>query len=275
MATTQSRIIDYPNGRRQAFWEAGNGVSLVMLHGIGSAGASFQDQFDPLGQDFRILAWDAPGYGNSTPLSQGAPAAANYAAALLDFVDELKLEKFHLLGHSLGCLMAARFAKLFPARILSLSLCSIAIGHSHLAPTARETALLSRLNDVRDLGARGMAEKRGPRLLAPGADAEKVRRVIETMAAVNPAGYAQAARMLSTGDIRADVAALEPGLPVQVIYGDSDIITPPGDNELVATLMSNAKVTCVVGAGHAIYLEKPAEFNAAIKSLIDGARNEI
>lgn len=270
MSTAQSRIIEYWNGRRQRYWEAGSGTPLVMLHGIGSAGASFQDQFDPLGHNFRVLAWDAPGYGNSTPLSQGEPTAANYAAALLEFVDELQLPTFHLLGHSLGCLMAARFAKLFPARVESLSLCSIAMGHSHLAPTARETALLSRLNDVRDLGTRGMAEKRGPRLLAPGAAAEKVRRVVDTMAAVNPAGYAQAAQMLSTGDIRADVAALEHGLPVQVIYGDSDVITPPAENEVVAALIPNAKVTCIAGAGHAVYLEKPEEFNAAVRSLIGG-----
>lgn len=142
------------------------------------------------------------------------------------------------------------------------------MGHYHLRPDAREAALLSRLNDVRDLGVRGMAEKRGPRLLAPGADAGKVRRVVDTMAAVNAVGYGQAARMLSTGNIRGDVESLQPDMPVQIVYGDCDVITPPEENEMVAKLMPEVKIDRIADAGHAVYLEKPEEFNKAVRDFI-------
>lgn len=272
MKIVQSKLIACGNDRKQSYREAGEGAPLVMLHGIGSSGASFEDQLIGLAANHRVIAWDAPGYNGSTHLAQDSPTASDFAEALMAFVEVLGIARFHLLGHSLGCLMAARFARLYPSRVLSLSLCSIAIGQSHLEASVRNDLLLSRLKDVHELGSRGMAEKRGPRLLAPGAAQDKVRRVVNTMAAVDPIGYSQAARMLSTGNIKADVVALRPDLPVQVIYGDSDVITPPGDNEAVAALIPAARVEPIPDAGHAVYLEKPEAFNKAVQDFLDRSR---
>ena len=52
-------------------------------------------------------------------------------------------------------------------------------------------------------------------------------QVVETMARVRPDGYAAAARVLSAADILADIARLPVGLPVQIIVGASDTVTPP------------------------------------------------
>ena len=54
-----------------------------------------------------MIAWDAPGYGDSTDLAMEHPTAGDYADALAAFLDEMGIRSFHLLGHSLGCLMAA------------------------------------------------------------------------------------------------------------------------------------------------------------------------
>ncbi|WP_300303328.1 alpha/beta fold hydrolase [Ferrovibrio sp.] len=247
-----------------SYLEAGNGPPLVLLHGIGSAGRSFRHQLSGLSTRHRVIAWDAPGYGESSPLPQVHPSASDYAGALAVFLDALGIERCHLVGHSLGCLMAARFAVLHPARVLRLALSSIAAGHAALAAKERERLLAQRLEDVAVLGARGMAEKRGPRLLGPEAVPQMVRAVVDTMAAIRSDGYAQAARMLSIGDIRADIATLPAALPVQVIYGDADVITPPARNLEIASLRPDMPVHVIAGAGHALYLEKPDAFNAAI-----------
>jgi pimeloyl-ACP methyl ester carboxylesterase len=255
-------------GSAFTYREAGAGPPLVLLHGIGSAAQAFDDQLAGLSNRFRVVAWDAPGYGGSTSLSPEAPTAGDYATALAAFLGALGIAACHLVGHSLGTLMAAAFAVRHPERIKSLTLASVAAGQARLPAAEREKALAQRLGDVIELGPHRMAEQRGPRLLASGAAPAMVRRVIDTMAAVRPDGYSQAARMLAGGDIKADIPRLAAYMPVQFLYGDSDVITPPARNIEVAALRPGAPVHVVAGAGHAVYLEQPDIFNAVVADFI-------
>jgi pimeloyl-ACP methyl ester carboxylesterase len=247
-----------------SYLEAGSGPPLVLLHGIGSAAASFLYQLEALSARFRVVAWDAPGYGASTPLAIEHPDASDYAAALDAWLGALGIDRCHLAGQSLGTLIAARFAAEQPRRVLSLTLASIARGHGRLPPPERQRLLAQRLDDLAQLGPHGMAATRGPRLLGPEATEPMRRKVIEIMARIRPGGYAQAARMLSTGDITADLARLPAGLPIQIVVGQTDAITPPAGNLEIATAIPAASVHVVPGAGHALYLEKPEEFNRLV-----------
>ncbi len=109
-----------------------------------------------------------------------------------------------------------------------------------------------------------MAAKRGPRLLGPEATETMRRTVIEIMARIPAEGYAQAAHMLSTGDITADLARLPAGLPIQIVVGQADVITPPAGNLEIAAAFPAASMHVIPGAGHALYLEKPEEFNRLV-----------
>src|SRR5262252_4836217 len=202
-----------------------------------------------------------PGLWRLDSVGAEHPAASNYAAALDDWLDALGIARCHLLGHSLGSLIAARFAAEHPERVITLTLAGVARGHGHLPPPQRERLLRQRLDDLAELGPHGMAAKRGPRLLGPEATEAIRRTVVETMAHIHPGGYAQAARMLSTGDIMADLAELPAGLPIQVIVGDADLITPPADCLEIAAACRAAATQVIPGAGHALYPEKPREFN--------------
>ena len=70
-----------------SFLQAGSGPPLVLLHGIRSAAVSFCYQSDGLSADFRVIAWDAPGYRGSKPLAASEPDPGDYAAALECFLD--------------------------------------------------------------------------------------------------------------------------------------------------------------------------------------------
>ncbi len=70
-------------GKTLSFWEAGTGPAVILLHGIGSAGEAWDGQLVYLGQWYRAIAWDAPGYGGSDPLEADSPAAADYALSLI------------------------------------------------------------------------------------------------------------------------------------------------------------------------------------------------
>lgn len=246
-----------------SYLEDGTGPPLVLLHGIGSAAASFQYQLEELSARFRVLAWDAPGYGDSTPLAPAHPTANDYAAALDAWLGALGISRCHLLGHSLGTLIGTRLAADQPERVISLTLSAIARGHGRLPASERRRLLAQRLDDLAELGPHGMAAKRGPRLLGPDATETTHRMVVETMARIRPDGYAQAARMLSTGDITADLAHLRGGVPLQVIVGGADAITLPADCLAIATAYG-APAYVIPGAGHALYLEKPREFNRLV-----------
>lgn len=250
------------------YLERGQGTPLVLLHGIGSAARSFAAQLDDLSSRWRVIAWDAPGYGGSDALPMAHPTAADYAAALERFLDERGVSDVHLLGHSLGCLMAASFAARHPGRVRSLTLCSIAGGHAHLPEAERRKLLDQRLQDVATLGPSGMAEKRAPRLLGPAAPSEALPKLVDTMGSVRLDGYAQAARMLSTGDVIADIGRLPATIPGQVIFGDGDVITPPARNREIAERWPGAAVHVIAGAGHALYLEQPAAFNSLVTDFL-------
>lgn len=255
-------------GATITYREAGRGVPLVLLHGIGSAARSFEPQLAAFAGRFRVVAWDAPGYGGSTALAPPSPTARDYASALAGLMDVLAIERAHLVGHSLGALIAAAFAAENGRRVLSLTLACAAGGHARLAADERARLLDQRLKDVAELGPREMAERRGPRLVAPGTAPDIQRAVIETMAMVRPEGYVQAARMLSMGDLAADLARLPADLAVQFIHADADIITPPARIRELAAARPSARVLGIEKAGHIAYLEQPAAFNAAISEFV-------
>lgn len=246
-----------------SYLESGHGPVLMLLHGIGSSARSWQAQLQTLASQFHVIAWNAPGYGASTHLPDDAPSVSEYATSLRALLDALNITRMHLLGHSLGALIAGRFAALHPELVQSLQLASCAIGHAQYEPARRATLLQSRLDDVTQLGIDGMAQKRGPNLLTNAAPPAMRTSVVDTMAGLDPHGYAQAARMLSGGDLIADIAALEPRIPLHVLYGAQDTITPPQVNMEAAAARAGTEVTQIPQAGHAVYIEQADLFSRA------------
>lgn len=247
--------------RRFTYLEQGSGTPFVLLHGVGSAARSWKHQLEGLSKSFRVIAWDAPGYGGSSLTPNESPDAGDFAAALEAFLAALKVDRFHLVGHSFGCITAARFARLHPARVLTLTLSGISIGHAHLPAEERERLRRGRLDVLAELGPRGMAETRGPRLLGPDADETAKREVIDAMALVRPDGYTRAVHTISVADTRADVRRLDEAMRVQFIYGEADVIAPPEQNRLAHRERPAAPVHALPRTGHAPYLEQPAAVN--------------
>lgn len=259
-------------GRAVAWREAGESAAgalpIVFLHGIGSASDSWAAQLDHFSQFRRAVAWDAPGYGGSDRLEPEAPSPADYAEVLDDWLSAIGIERAVIVGNSLGSLMAAGFVRRCPQRVAMLVLSDIATGHGRMDPAERVEKLSARLADVEKLGPAGMAKARAPRLLAKGADRAVLARITEIMGRIDPAGYAQAARMLSAGDIFKELAFWRG--PTLVLCGAEDIITPPDQNMAVARAVPDASYREIPGAGHVPFAEAPEEFNR----LIDGFLTE-
>ena len=252
----------------------GAGMPIVLLHGIGSNAQSFEPLMHVLSARHPVVAWDAPGYGRSQPLAVASPDASDYAAALDRLLVELDVARCVLLGHSLGNLIAARFAVLWPERVAALVLASPALGHGTDKGAPLPLAVAGRIEELDRLGAEGFAAARAPRLVAdPVARPDVLRAVELSMAAVRRPGYDQAARLLAGGRLLDDAAAIH--VPTAVLVGTQDRITPPANARRVYDALGGAApwraYREIADAGHAICQEQPAE---VARLIVETAENE-
>lgn len=254
-------------GRSIAYREAGSGPAVVLLHGIGNQSGSWVQQLETLADHHRLIAWDAPGYGGSDDLPAPAPSAADYAGSLAALLDALRIERATLVASSLGCVTAAAFAARHPERVERLVLLNAAGGHGALPAAEREEKLAARLAMLERLGPSGMAANPSPGMLSAHASPTARALAAWSTARLRPAGYAQAARMLSTGHIAQD-AARYPG-PVRVIGASADTITPPAACRAIAAAFAHGQYVELPGVGHLAYIEDPRGANAAIAAALD------
>jgi len=86
---------------RLHYREAGDGIPLVLLHSNGASAYEFEHVIGPLSERHRVLAWDMPGHGDSDPLTRHL-SVPDYAAAVVDFIDHLGIERANVAGASIG-----------------------------------------------------------------------------------------------------------------------------------------------------------------------------
>lgn len=242
-------------------------VPLVLLHGIGSGSASWVYQLETADTSHggRVLAWDAPGYADSTGLEPSIPSAQDYAQSMWAWLDALGVRKVRLAGHSLGCLMAASAARLQPERIAALTLLAPAQGYGPAAPEVASKMVNQRLGMLADLGLDKLAQARGPALLTPNAHPEHVELAIYMMSRLHAAGYAQATHMLAHADIMADLRAFSSTskVAITVACGELDTITPAKACRALAQAVG-AHYISLGDVGHLCAVQASAEVNALL-----------
>jgi pimeloyl-ACP methyl ester carboxylesterase len=110
------------NGVKLHYHQAGSGPDLVMIHGLKGSLAFWELRLVPeLSRNFRILTYDLRGHGQSDMPPTGY-SSRDLAADLLALLDHLGVEQPHLVGHSLGGVVAAHLAAVSPDRIASLTI---------------------------------------------------------------------------------------------------------------------------------------------------------
>ena len=232
---------------------AGDGFPLVLLHGIGSNSQSWRRQLAALSGDFKVIAWDAPGYGRSSDPA-GKPSMRFYADCLKTFLDAIGLNRILLLGHSTGGVIAQEFYRMFPDFVRALILADTRCVGS-------PTVLEQRLNSIRTMTPAQLAEERAPKLLSRKAPPELIAEVASIMSEVRPSGYEFAAIALAESDTRDVVRNLN--VPTLLIWGAEDEITPLWDE-----VPGGALLKIIPDAGHLCYIEQPDRFNAIVKDFL-------
>ncbi len=252
------RLVTLASGARVAVREcgvSGDAPTIVLLHGISSGAASWLHSAVMAGEQAHVIAWDAPGYGDSTPLAGDAPRDADYAARLHELLQTLDIHRCVLVGHSLGALMAAAYARdLGASRVVHVVFISPAGGYGAAAQAAASKRVRTeRREALHTLGVDGLAERIAQRLLSPVADAAARAWVQWNTARLQPAGYLQAVELLCASDLGASRDLV---VPVEIHCGDADVVTPPAACRAWADLYA-APFNLIDGAGHASPVEQP------------------
>lgn len=248
------RTADIGNGVMVSYRSCGRGPAVVLLHGISSGAASWLQCALHLEHEAQVIAWNAPGYGNSSPLPQAQPTAADYAERLALFLQALDVTDCLLVGHSLGAMMAAAYVGKGYRRAARLLLISPAQGYGSAARRARgEKIAQERLDILHTIGIEGMAERSPARMLSAQAGAAERAWVGWNIRQLNPAGYTQAVHMLCGDALR---AYAPDDVPTEICCGADDVVTTPDDSrELAGDL--DAPFHLIDNAGHACYIEQP------------------
>lgn len=245
-------------------------VPVVLLHGIGSGAASWAHQLHVIGTGRAVYAWDAPGYGVSTPVAAGEPVPGDYAQRLAGWLDALDIRRCVLVGHSLGAIIASAFAGRWPERVAGLMLLSPAGGYAKADPQVRLEKRDNRLRMVQELGPQGLAEQRSANMLSPTANEEVREWVRWNMARIRPSGYMQATHLLSNADLADELGAYTG--PLSMAVGNCDVVTTPSACKLLAGRLQQQQGSVDYhvfdGLGHACYIEAPDIVTSHIESFI-------
>lgn len=252
------------DGVQQSYRESGKGQTIVFLHGISSGSGSWIKQFQDLSQHFHLLAWDAPGYGQSDVLTTQQPNARDYAKRLKAMLDALEIDRFILVGHSLGAMQAAAFQRLFPEKVKALLLVNAAQGYKDFDEDQQKQVFKKRPKMLSELGASGMAQSRGPHLVAH-ATPEALALIEAVMQSITLEGFTQASYLLAYDSIQSYLEKNQPN--THVLMGMSDGITPPKDIQAFADAYALTNIYTIEDAGHLSYLDQPEQFNKILLSL--------
>jgi pimeloyl-ACP methyl ester carboxylesterase len=248
---------------------AGRGESvLLLLHGIGGNAGGWMEQLTAFAPHHRTIAWNAPGYGGSSPMKAPNPTLRDYAHAVVALLDGLHIAgPVNLLGHSLGGLVASLVAALCPERVQRLILADCSSGHRTYPKEDRERLLKARLAfDENDPV--GYARGRVAKLLSRNASGALVERAVGTLAKLRQPGFGHATRMISEADIFDHAHQIS--APTRILCGTEDEVTPEALNRRIAQAIDRAEYLSIPGAGHWSFLERPIEFNRAVLEFLAG-----
>lgn len=239
-----------------AYWEAGSGEPLVLLHGMGVDRGTLLDVAGKLTGHYRVILPDLPGFGDSDKPERADYGISAQVDNLREIIKALGLHRVHLGGHSMGGWISAGFAASSPEMVESLWLISAA-GTSELDHSLPMEAF-RRGEYV--LCCRSPSELRGVMHLAMFKLPRLPYCVWQALGRRAAANYALHTRIFAR--IMQDISGynLEERLPkitapTLIVFGDSDRLVPPSALRTFKRLIPNSRSILLKNVGHVPQME--------------------
>lgn len=248
-------------GIRIGYEQAGEGPPLVLLHGAVSDCRVWEAQIEAFSHRFSVIAWDAPGCGQSTdpPESFRLP---DYADALAGVLGQLGVGPAHVLGHSFGGALALELAARHPSAVATLILVGGYAGWKGSLPQNEVERRLSFALEVADRLPGGFEPESMPGLFSEEMSPEAAAALRSVMAEIRPVATRAMAHALAEADLRDALPSIR--VPTLLLFGDAD----ERSSLTVATDLNRriprSRLVVLPGLGHECYLEDPKGFNAEV-----------
>jgi 3-oxoadipate enol-lactonase len=232
--------------------------TVVLAGSLGSTLAMWDPQVPALGRHLRVVRYDARGHGGS-PVPAGPYSIDDLVDDLVALLDTVEVERAHVVGLSLGGMVAMRLAAREPARVDRLALlCTSAV----LSPPE---AWAERAALVRADGTGAVAQAVVGRWLTDQrrlAHPEEVQRLVAMIAATPAEGYASCCTAIEKMDLRPDLPRIT--APTLVIGGAEDLSMPRSHQEAIVAAVPGARLRIVEHAAHLASFEQPDTVNALL-----------
>jgi 3-oxoadipate enol-lactonase len=255
------------NENARIYWdEQGQGEPILLIMGLGYTAHMWYRTRPRLAEHFRTIAFDNRGVGRSDTPAGPYPIAlmAADAAAILDAA---AVESAHVLGISMGGMIAQEFALQHPTRVRSLILgCTAAGGPTAVRSEPEATQMLK--------GRAGMTPDEAAKAALPFIyDAGTPHQLIEEDLAVRRPWLPRAESYIAQlqGILAWEGYGRLPaiGVPTLVIHGDNDRLVPAGNGRIIADRIPGAKLVRIPHASHLFFTDQPEIANDAILNFLE------
>lgn len=241
-------------------WESqGAGAPLLLVHGLGYTRQGWGPQRELLARRYRVLSYDNRGIGESE-IPPGPYTVAELAGDAVQVLDEAGVERAHVLGASLGGMVAQLLAAEQPERVEGLVLAGTTPGGANAFPLPQQTLAL--MAEAASLPPEVALRRFVENALAPGSLFVDEVFAYRQQHPPDPAGWAAQAAAGATWD--ADGRLAQISAPTLVVAGTADAVVDPRNARLLADAIPNARLELIDGAGHLPFWERAEEFAALV-----------
>jgi pimeloyl-ACP methyl ester carboxylesterase len=255
--------------RHLAYLEAGGGHdrAILLVHAFPLNASMWGPQLADPPDGWRLIAPDLAGLGSSNDHDDESVSLDDYARDLLLLLDRLGIARAVVAGVSLGGYVAMAFARRSADRIAALVLADTkAPADTPEARAGRERML----EILSDRGTAGVADEMLPKLLGETTRRTRPELVdqVRAMALTNdPEGVRRAIiRLRDRPDATPGLSEI--AVPVLVVVGEEDVVTPPSEAERLQAAIRGATMSRIAEAGHLASLEQPATFNRQLSAFL-------
>jgi non-heme chloroperoxidase len=260
------RSVTLPNGVTLEYVERGkaSGVPMIFLHGVTDSGRAFEPVLDRLPDTIHAWLITQRGHGGSSKPDEGY-TYADMAEDVRAFMDVFELPSAVIVGHSMGSLVAQRFAASHPDRVAGLVLMG-AFRTICNDPGIQEfwDSTLSTLTDPVDAA---LARDFQVSTLARPVPPEFLEMVIgESLRVPARVWRATFKGFLETPDFSGELARLT--VPALIVWGDRDRYARSADQDALREAIPGSRLIVYPGAGHAFHWEDPARFVADLIAFV-------
>lgn len=249
------------NGLSVAYKRTGDGPALVLLHGFTQDSRVWRLQLEGLSENFTVVAWDAPGAGQSSDPRETF-GISDWADCLAGLLDSVGVKQAHILGLSWGGLLAQEFYQRHSERVLSLVLADTYAGWKGSLPEPIPDERLSACLRDASLPPSEFVSKYLPGMFSDSATQEQREELASIMSDFHPIGFKLMATALAKADTRNLLRNIL--IPTLLVWGDADKRSPISVADQIRDAIPGAKLVVISGSGHVSNLEKPARFNTIV-----------